>query len=160
MTGNQGIALGALAANCKFYAAYPMTPATSIMHFLAPHGPKYGCLVKQCEDEISALNMAIGAGQMGVRSMTGTSGGGFSLMTEAVGLSAMFETPVVVANVQRGGPSTGLPTKTEQGDLFQVLGASQGEYPRIILAPSTIEDAFYITAESFNLSREVPVPES
>jgi 2-oxoglutarate ferredoxin oxidoreductase subunit alpha len=158
MTGNQGIALGALAANCKFYSAYPMTPATSIMHFLAPHGPKYGCLVKQCEDEIAALNMAIGAGQMGVRAMTGTSGGGFSLMTEAVGLSAMFETPVVVANVQRGGPSTGLPTKTEQGDLFQVLGASQGEYPRVILAPGTIQEAFYMTAEAFNLAEKYQCP--
>lgn len=158
MTGNQGIALGALAANCKFYAAYPMTPATSIMHFLAPHGPKYGLLVKQCEDEISAINMAIGAGHMGTRSMTGTSGGGFSLMTEAIGLAAMIEAPVVVANVQRGGPSTGLPTKTEQGDLFQVLGASQGEYPRIILAPSTIEDAFYTTAESFNLAEKFQCP--
>jgi 2-oxoglutarate ferredoxin oxidoreductase subunit alpha len=146
MTGNQAYALGALAANCRFYSAYPMTPASSILHFLAPNGPKNGMMVKQVEDEIAAMNMAIGAGQTGARAMTGTSGGGFSLMTEAVGLAGMLETPVVVVNVQRGGPSTGLPTKTEQGDLFQVLGASQGEYPRIILAPSTIEDASVLDA--------------
>jgi 2-oxoglutarate ferredoxin oxidoreductase subunit alpha len=158
MTGNQGIGLGALAANCRVYTAYPMTPASSILHFLAPNGPKNGCLVKQCEDEIAAMNMAVGAGQTGARAMTGTSGGGFSLMTEAVGLAGMLETPVVVVNVQRGGPSTGLPTKTEQGDLFQVLGASQGEYPRIILAPSTIEDAFYTTAEAFNLADKYQCP--
>jgi len=158
MTGNQAIAVGALAANCRIYSAYPMTPASSILHFLAPNGPKNGMLVKQCEDEIAAMNMAVGAGQTGVRSMTGTSGGGFSLMTEAVGLAGMLETPVVVVNVQRGGPSTGLPTKTEQGDLFQALGASQGEYPRIILAPTTIEDAFYVTAEAFNLADKYQCP--
>jgi 2-oxoglutarate ferredoxin oxidoreductase subunit alpha len=158
MTGNQAIGLGALAANCKFYSAYPMTPASSILHFLASHGPKHGMVVKQSEDEIAALNMAIGAGQTGARAMVATSGGGFSLMTEAVGMAGMLETPVVIVNVQRGGPSTGLPTKTEQGDLFQVLGASQGEYPRIILAPQTIEDAFYTTAESFNLADRYQCP--
>jgi len=158
MTGNQGIAVGALAANCKFFSAYPMTPASSIMHFLAPNGPKNGMVMKQCEDEIASMNMAVGAGQMGTRSMTATSGGGFSLMTEAVGLAGMLEVPVVVVNVQRGGPSTGLPTKTEQGDLFQVLGASQGEYPRIILAPQTIEDAFHVTTESFNLAERYQCP--
>lgn len=158
MTGNQGIALGALAANCRLYSAYPMTPASSILHFLASNGPKNGMLVKQCEDEIAAINMAVGAGQTGARSMTGTSGGGFSLMTEAVGLAGMLETPVVIVSVQRGGPSTGLPTKTEQGDLFQVLSAGQGEYPRIILAPTTIEDAYYTTAESFNLADKYQCP--
>src|SRR6185436_2553434 len=156
--GNQGIAVGALAANCKFFSAYPMTPASSIMHFLAPNGPKYGMVMKQCEDEIASMNMAVGAGQMGVRSMTATSGGGFSLMTEAVGLAGMLETPVVVVNVQRGGPSTGLPTKTEQADLFQLLGASQGEYPRVILAPNTIEDAYATTAEAFNLAEKYQCP--
>jgi len=158
MIGNQAIGLGALAANCRVYTAYPMTPASSILHFLAPNGPKNGCLVKQCEDEIASMAMAVGAGQTGARAMTGTSGGGFSLMTEAVGLAGMLETPVVIVNVQRGGPSTGLPTKTEQGDLFQVLGASQGEYPRIILAPQTIEDAFYTTAECFNLADKYQCP--
>ncbi|MFA5974589.1 MAG: 2-oxoacid:acceptor oxidoreductase subunit alpha [Elusimicrobiota bacterium] len=158
MTGNQAIAVGALAANCRFYSAYPMTPASSIMHFLASHGPANGLCFKQCEDEIAAINMAIGASQTGARAMTGTSGGGFSLMTEAVGLAGMLETPVVIANVQRGGPSTGLPTKTEQGDLFQVLGASQGEYPRIILAPHTIPDAFRVTTEAFNLADKYQCP--
>jgi len=158
MTGNQAIAVGALAANCKFFSAYPMTPASGIMHFLAPNGPKNGLVMKQCEDEIASMAMAVGAGQMGVRAMTATSGGGFALMTEAVGLAGMFETPVVICNVQRGGPSTGLPTKTEQGDLFQILGAGQGEYPRVILAPQTIEDAFHVTAESFNLAERYQCP--
>ncbi len=158
MIGNQAIAVGALAANCKFFSAYPMTPASSIMHFLAPNAPKYGMVMKQCEDEIASMNMAVGAGQMGVRSMTATSGGGFSLMTEAVGLAGMLEVPVVVCNVQRGGPSTGLPTKMEQGDLFQVLGASQGEYPRIIVGPHTIEDAYATTVDSFNLAEKYQCP--
>ncbi len=158
MTGNQGFAIGALAANCRVYTAYPMTPASSILHFLAPNGPKNGCLVKQCEDEIAAMNMAVGAGQTGARAMTGTSGGGFALMTEAVGLAGMLETPVVVVNVQRGGPSTGLPTKMEQGDLFQVLGASQGEFPRIILGPGTIEEAYQMTVDAFNLSDRFQCP--
>ncbi len=158
MTGNQAIALGALAGGCKFFSAYPMTPASGILHWMAPKGPKYGIVVKQCEDEIAAMNMAVGAGQVGARAMTATSGGGFSLMTEAVGLAAMLETPVVVFNVMRGGPSTGLPTKTEQGDLFQVLGASQGDYPKIIVAPATVEDAFYLTAEAFNLAEIYQCP--
>lgn len=158
MTGNQAIALGTVAAGCKFYSAYPMTPASGILHWLAPKGSKYGMVVKQCEDEISAMNMAVGAGHVGARSMTGTSGGGFSLMTEAVGLAAMIEAPVVVANVQRGGPSTGLPTKQEQGDLFQVLGASQGDYPKFVIAPCTVEDAFYSTVECFNLADQYQCP--
>src|SRR5258708_38375492 len=135
-----------------------MPHGSSILEFLAPNGPKNGCLVKQCEDEIASMAMAVGGGHTGARAMTGTSGGGFSLMTEAVGLAGMLETPVVVVNVQRGGPSTGLPTKNEQGDLFQVLGASQGEYPRIILAPQTIEDAFYTTVDCFNLADKYQCP--
>ena len=158
MTGNQAIAVGALAANCKFYSGYPMTPASGIMHFLAPNGPKNGMVMKQCEDEIASMAMAVGAGQMGVRSMTATSGGGFALMTEAIGLAGMFETPVVVCSVQRGGPSTGLPTKTEQADLCQILGAGQGEYPRVILAPNTIEDAYHTTTECFNLAERYQCP--
>ena len=158
MTGNQGIALGALAANCKFYSAYPMTPASSILHFLAPNGPRNGMLVKQCEDEIAAMNMAVGAGQTGARAMTGTSGGGFSLMTEAVGLAGMLETPVVVVNVQRGGPSTGLPTKTEQGDLNQVFGASQGDFPRIIIAPTNLVDCYNSVIEAHNLAEIYQCP--
>ncbi|MBI3292507.1 MAG: 2-oxoacid:acceptor oxidoreductase subunit alpha, partial [Elusimicrobia bacterium] len=158
MTGNQAIALGALAAGCKFYAAYPMTPASSILHWLATNGPSHGMVVKQAEDEIAAINMAVGAGHVGVRAMTGTSGGGFALMSEAVGLAAMTETPVVIVSSQRGGPSTGLPTKTEQADLFQLLGASQGDFPKIILAPCNIEDAFLTTAEAFNLAEKYQCP--
>ena len=158
LTGNQAIALGAVAGGCKFYSAYPMTPASGILHWLAPRGSKYGIVVKQCEDEIAAMNMAVGAGHVGARAMTGTSGGGFSLMTEAIGLAAMIEAPVVVVNCMRGGPSTGLPTKTEQADLFQALGASQGDFPKIILAPSTVEDAFYSTAEALNLAEIYQCP--
>ena len=158
MTGNQAFAVGAVAAGCKFYSAYPMTPASSIMHWLAPRAAKYGMVFKQAEDELAAMNMAIGAGHAGVRAMTGTSGGGFALMTEALGLAAMIETPVVCVEVQRGGPSTGLPTKTEQGDLWQVLGAGQGDYPKAVLAPATIEEAFYFTAKAFNIAEKYQVP--
>jgi 2-oxoglutarate ferredoxin oxidoreductase subunit alpha len=158
LTGNQAISLGAAAAGCKFYSAYPMTPATSILHWMAAHSEKCGIVVKQMEDEISVLNMAIGAGFAGARAMCATSGGGFALMSEAVGLAAMTETPVVIVTSQRGGPSTGLPTKTEQGDLFQVLGASQGDYPKIVIAPATVEDCFYATAEAFNLAEKYQLP--
>ena len=158
LTGNQAIALGAVAGGCKFFSAYPMTPASGILHWLAPKGPKYGIVVKQCGDEISAMNMAVGAGLVGARSMTATSGGGFALMTEAVGLSAMIEAPVVVVTCQRGGTSTGLPTKTEQADLFQVLGASQGDYPKIVIAPATVEDAFFATVEALNLAEIYQCP--
>lgn len=158
MNGNQAIALGALAAGCKFFSGYPMTPASSIMHWLSPHAAKYGMVFKQAEDELAAMNMAVGAGLAGVRSMTATSGGGFALMTEAIGFAAMVEAPVVVVEVQRGGPSTGLPTKTEQGDLFQVLGAGQGDFPKAVLAPHTVTDAFYATAEAFNLAEKYQMP--
>lgn len=157
-TGNAMIAFGALTGGCKFYAAYPMTPASSIMHWLAPRASKYGMVMKQMEDEIAAMNAAVGAGQVGCRSMTGTSGGGFALMTEAISLAAMLETPVVVAHVQRGGPSTGLPTKTEQGDLFQDLGAGQGDYPKAIIAPITVDDAYHATVESLNLAEKYQIP--
>jgi 2-oxoglutarate ferredoxin oxidoreductase subunit alpha len=158
LTGNQAIAMGAIAGGCKLYAAYPMTPASSILHYLASRAPKYGMLMKQTEDEIAAMNMAIGAGYAGVRAMVGTSGGGFALMTEAVGMAGMIEAPVVVVLAQRGGPSTGLPTKTEQGDLFQALGASQGEYPRAILAPLDVTDAFFSTIEALNLAEKYQMP--
>ncbi|MBI4531220.1 MAG: 2-oxoacid:acceptor oxidoreductase subunit alpha [Candidatus Latescibacteria bacterium] len=158
LTGNETIALGALAAGCKFYAAYPMTPASSILHFLAYYGPKHGVVVKQAEDELAVVNMAIGAGHAGVRAMCATSGGGFALMTEAIGLAGMTETPVVIVEVQRGGPSTGLPTKTEQGDLNQVFGASQGEYPRMIVAPTDVVDCFYTTVEAFNIADKYQCP--
>jgi 2-oxoglutarate ferredoxin oxidoreductase subunit alpha len=158
LSGNEAVGFGALAAGCQFYAAYPMTPASSLLHWLANHAREAGCRVKQCEDEIAAVNMAIGASHAGARAMTGTSGGGFALMTEAVGQAAMTETPVVIVAVQRGGPSTGLPTKTEQADLFQMIGASQGDFPKIILAPRSVEECFYVTQEAFNLAERYQCP--
>lgn len=158
LTGNEALGLGAVAAGLKFYSAYPMTPASSLLHWMVAHSEKAGVVVKQAEDELAVANMAIGAGLAGARAMCGTSGGGFALMSEAIGLAGMIEAPVVVVNVQRGGPSTGLPTKTEQGDLNQVYGASQGDYPRIIIAPSTVVDAFYTAAEAHNLAEELQGP--
>src|SRR3989449_1728330 len=158
VTGNELFALGAVMAGCKFYSAYPMTPASSILHWMASHGEKCGVVVKQCEDELAVMNMAIGAGHAGVRAMCGTSGGGFALMTEAIGMAGMIEAPVVVVEVQRGGPSTGIPTKTEQADLNQVFGASQGDYPRAIIAPADEEDCFRSTVEAFNLAEKYQMP--
>ncbi len=156
--GNPMVGFGALAAGCRFYSAYPMTPASSLLHWLVKYATTTGLLVKQCEDEISALNMAIGAGHVGVRAMTGTSGGGFALMTEAVGEAGMTETPVVIVEAMRGGPSTGLPTKTEQGDLFQILGASQGEFPKVILAPRTLQECYDMAIHAFNLAEKYQCP--
>lgn len=158
LNGNQAFGVGAIAAGCKFYAAYPMTPATSLLHYLAAAGPQHGMVVKQAEDEIAVVNMAIGAGFAGVRSMCGTSGGGFALMTEAIGMAGITETPIVIMTSQRGGPSTGVPTKTEQGDLFQVLGASQGDFPKAVIAPTNMADAFHATVEAFNLAEKYQVP--
>ncbi len=158
ITGNQAIALGALAAGCKLLAQYPMTPASSIMHWMAAHAPKHGVVVKQVEDELAAINMAIGAGFAGVRAMTATSGGGFSLMVEGLGQGGMVEAPVVAVLVSRTGPSTGLPTKTEQGDLNLALGAGQGDWPRAILAPRNTQECFRMTAEAFNLADVYQTP--
>jgi 2-oxoglutarate ferredoxin oxidoreductase subunit alpha len=158
VTGNEAISLGAVAAGCKFYSAYPMTPASSILHWMASHGERCGVVVKQCEDELAVVNMAIGAGHAGVRAMCGTSGGGFALMTEAVGQAGMIEAPVVIIEVQRGGPSTGIPTKTEQADLNQVFGASQGDYPRLIVAPGDVPDCFWSVVEAFNLAEKYQLP--
>lgn len=158
ITGNEALSLGAVAAGCKFYSAYPMTPASSILHWMVAHAERCGLLVKQCEDEIAVVNMAIGAGVAGVRAMCATSGGGFALMSEAIGQAAMIESPVVIINVQRGGPSTGIPTKTEQADLNQAFGASQGDFPRIIIAPSDVSDAFNSAVEAFNLAEKYQLP--
>jgi 2-oxoglutarate ferredoxin oxidoreductase subunit alpha len=158
MSGNEAMAFGALTAGCRFYAGYPITPATEIMEWLAVQFPSYGGVVIQTEDEISAINMAIGAGYAGARAMTGTSGPGLSLMTEALGMAGMTEVPVVIVDVQRSGPSTGLPTKPEQSDLNHMAFGSHGEAPRIILCPGSIEDAFYETAEAFNLAEEYHCP--
>jgi 2-oxoglutarate ferredoxin oxidoreductase subunit alpha len=151
-------AMGATAGGCKFYAAYPMSPASGILHWFCAHGEELGVVVKQCEDELAVANMTIGAGHAGVRAMCATSGGGFALMTEALGMAGMIEAPAVFINVQRGGPSTGIPTKTEQGDLNQVFGASQGDYPRAILAPTTLKDCYYSAAEALNLAEQFQIP--
>ena len=158
VTGNLMTALGAVAAGCKFYSAYPMSPASSILHWLAAHSEKCGVLVKQAEDELAVVNLAIGAGHAGVRAMCATSGGGFALMSEAIGMAGMIETPVVIVNVQRGGPSTGLPTKSEQGDLNQAIGASQGDFPRVIIAPRDATDCFHTSVEAFNLAETFQLP--
>ncbi|HKZ78053.1 MAG TPA: 2-oxoacid:acceptor oxidoreductase subunit alpha [Pyrinomonadaceae bacterium] len=158
ITGNEAFALGAVAAGCKFYSAYPMTPASSVLHWMAAHGAKCGVVVKQCEDELAVVNIAIGAGHAGVRAMCGTSGGGFALMTEAIGEAGMIEAPVVIIEVQRGGPSTGIPTKTEQADLNQVFGASQGDYPRVIIAPTDTTDCYYTAVEAHNLAEKYQLP--
>lgn len=157
MDGNTALSISAFASGCKFYSAYPMTPASGILHWFAAHDNK-GVLFKQTEDEIAAINMAIGASYAGVRSMCGTSGGGFSLMVEALGFAGMIETPLVVVESQRTGPSTGLPTKTEQADLLFVMHASQGEYPRIVVAPRDMEECFNITTQAFNLADKYQCP--
>ena len=158
MAGNQALALGALAGGCRFISAYPMTPATSIIEWMAKHERDFGVVTKHAEDEIAAINMAIGANFVGARAMTATSGGGFSLMAEALGLAGINEVPLVVVNAQRGGPSTGLPTRTEQSDLLFVLTASQGEFPRLVLAPGTIEECFEVGWRSFNLAEKYQTP--
>lgn len=158
MTGNEAVALGAVHGGCTFYAAYPMTPSSSLLDAMAALGDAYGVVVKHAEDEISVMNMAIGAGFAGARAMVGTSGGGFSLMVEGLGLAGITETPLVIAEVQRPGPATGLPTWTEQGDLRFLLHAAQGEFPRIILAPGDISEAFHLTAWAFNLAEIYQMP--
>jgi 2-oxoglutarate/2-oxoacid ferredoxin oxidoreductase subunit alpha len=151
LSGNIAMAMGGAAAGVKFYCAYPMSPSTGVLHWMAAHARKAGIMVRQVEDEIGVINMAIGAAHAGVRSMCATSGGGFALMSEGLGMSAMIETPVVVIDCQRAGPSTGVPTKTEQGDLWQMLGAAFGDYPRAIAAPLDIADCFKLIPEMFNL---------
>ena len=158
MTGNELMAMGAAFAGCKFYCAYPMSPATHILEWFAGHAKELGICVRQVEDEISVVNMSIGAGHMGVRSMCATSGGGLALMTEAIGMAGMIETPVVVVNVMRAGPSTGVPTKTEQADLNQAFGASQGDFPRIVIAPLSMHDCFRTPALAFNLAERYQCP--
>ena len=156
--GNDAIAMGGAAAGVKFYCAYPMSPSSGILHWMAANARNLGIMVRQVEDEIGVANMAIGAAHTGVRAMCGTSGGGFALMTEAVGAAGMMEIPVVFINVQRAGPSTGVPTKTEQGDLWQVLGASQGDFERFIVAPTSALDCFNTMPELFNLVDQVQCP--
>jgi 2-oxoglutarate ferredoxin oxidoreductase subunit alpha len=158
LSGNIAMAMGGAAAGVKFYCAYPMSPSTGVLHWMAAHARKAGIMVRQVEDEIGVVNMAIGAAHAGVRSMCATSGGGFALMSEALGMSAMMETPVVVIDCQRAGPSTGVPTKTEQGDLWQMLGAAFGDYPRVIAAPLDVGDCFKIIPEIFNIVDKFQCP--
>jgi len=157
-TGNDSLAMGGVAAGVKFYCAYPMSPSTGVLMWMARHARQLGIMVRQVEDELGVINMAIGAAHTGCRAMCATSGGGFALMTEALGAAAMMEIPVVCINVQRAGPATGVPTKTEQGDLWQVLGAGQGDYPRIIAAPTSIRDCFHLIPQIFNLADKFQCP--
>jgi 2-oxoglutarate ferredoxin oxidoreductase subunit alpha len=158
IAGNDAIGLGAVASGLKFYSAYPMTPSTGIMNYIAGKEAEYGIIVEQAEDEISAINMALGASFAGVRAMTGSSGGGFALMVEGLSLAGMTETPIVVALAQRPGPATGFPTRTEQGDLLFAIYSGHGEFPRVIFAPGTPEQAFILTNKAFEISEKYQVP--
>ncbi|GIP27298.1 pyruvate ferredoxin oxidoreductase subunit alpha [Paenibacillus sp. J23TS9] len=158
MIGNDAIGLGALAAGCRIMSAYPITPASEIMEYLIKKLPKFGGTVVQTEDEIAAITMAIGINYAGVRSMTASAGPGLSLMMEAIGLSGMTETPVVIIDTQRGGPSTGLPTKQEQSDINALIHGTHGEIPKVVLAPSSIEECFYDMIEAFNLADKYQLP--
>src|SRR5579884_3800016 len=158
MMGNDAIGYGALTAGCRFMAGYPITPATDILEWMAKHAPKYGGVVVQAEDELAAINMIIGASFTGVRAMTATSGPGISLMTEGIGLAGSIEMPIVVIECARAGPSTGLPTKTEQSNLNHLIFGGHGEIPRVVLAPGTVEESFYITIDAFNIAEKYQCP--
>ena len=158
MIGNDAVALGALAAGARFMAAYPITPASEIMEYMIKKLPLVGGAVIQTEDEIAAATMAIGANYGGVRAFTASAGPGLSLMMEAIGLSGMTEQPLVIVDTQRGGPSTGLPTKQEQSDLMAMIYGTHGEIPKVVIAPSTMEEAFYDTIQAFNIAEELQFP--
>ncbi|MBC7087659.1 MAG: 2-oxoacid:acceptor oxidoreductase subunit alpha [Tissierellales bacterium] len=158
INGNQALALGAIAAGLKFYCGYPMTPSTSVMSYISKHADEMEIVVDQVEDEVAALNMALGASFAGVRAMTGSSGGGFALMIEALSLAGIMEIPIVLFNAQRPGPATGLSTRSEQADLRFVIHAGHGEFPRMVIALRTPEDAFYQTARAFNIAEKYQIP--
>ena len=158
LSGNEAVGLGALKAGCKFFAGYPMTPTTGLLHFMAENERKMEMLLVQPEGEIATINMVAGAAFAGVRAMTATSGGGFCLMTEGLGMTGMTETPVVIMVGQRPGPSTGLPTYSAQGDLRFVIHASQGEFPRVVIAPGDVEECFYETMRAFNWAEKYQMP--
>ncbi len=158
LTGNDAVSLGAVAAGCQLYVAYPMTPATSVLHTLAAWSKKTGLIVKQPEDEISAIHMLLGASWAGVRAFAGTSGGGFALMNEGLSLAGITEVSAVILMSQRAGPATGLPTWTEQGDLAYVCNAGHGEFLRVVLAPGDPTECFYLTAQAFNLAEIYQIP--
>lgn len=158
MDGVEALAMGAIAGGCNFLSFYPMSPSTAVAVHLAERSREFGLVVEQAEDEISAMNMAIGAWYGGARGLASTSGGGFALMVEGLSLAGMIESPMVVHIGQRPGPATGLPTRTEQGDLLFALCSGHGEFPRIILTPGTIEDCFYLAQNAFNLADQYQVP--
>jgi len=158
LNGDEAIGMGAIAAGCRFYAGYPITPATDVMEYLTGRIDRYGGKVVQAEDELSAVNMALGAARAGARSMTATSGPGIDLMTETFGLIAQTETPLVICDVMRSGPSTGMPTKQEQGDLDMTLYGGHGEIPRFVVAPTTVAECFHKTIEAFNLAEKYQTP--
>ncbi|PSQ29230.1 2-oxoacid:acceptor oxidoreductase subunit alpha [Halobacteriales archaeon QS_9_68_17] len=158
LNGDEAIGMGAIAAGCRFYSGYPITPATDVMEYLTGRIDQYGGTVVQAEDELSAVNMALGAARAGARAMTATSGPGIDLMTETFGLVATSETPLVICDVMRSGPSTGMPTKQEQGDLNMALYGGHGEVPRFVVAPTTVAECFQKTVEAFNLAEKYQVP--
>jgi 2-oxoglutarate ferredoxin oxidoreductase subunit alpha len=158
MSGNEATAMGALHAGCRFFAGYPITPSTEVLQLLSEWMPEVGGTVVQTEDELAAIGAVVGASYAGVKSMTATSGPGLSLMTEMLGLSSIAEVPAVIVNVQRGGPSTGIPTKSEQSDLWQALYGSHGDAPRVVLACSDVEDSFHTTVDAFNIAEEYQLP--
>jgi 2-oxoglutarate ferredoxin oxidoreductase subunit alpha len=158
MSGADAVAAGALAGGCSYVCGYPMSPSTTVLEKMAQHSESFDVIVEQVEDEVGVINMALGASYAGARALVTTSGGGFALMCEGVSLCGMIETPLVVHLAQRPGPATGLPTRTEQGDLNLALYAGHGDFPRIILAPGTLEQGFTLTQKAFNLSAKYQVP--
>ena len=158
LNGDEAIGMGAIAAGCRFYAGYPITPATDVMEYLTGRIDQYGGKVVQAEDELAAINLALGAARSGARAMTATSGPGLDLMTETFGLVATTETPLVICDVMRSGPSTGMPTKQEQGDLDMALYGGHGEIPRFVVAPTTVAECFWKTVEAFNLAEKYQIP--
>lgn len=158
LNGDEAIGMGALAAGCRFYSGYPITPATDVMEYLKGRIERYGGHVMQAEDELAAINMALGAARAGARAMTATSGPGIDLMAETFGLIAQTETPLVICDVMRSGPSTGMPTKQEQGDLNMTLYGGHGEIPRFVVAPTTVSECFHKTIEAFNLAEKYQTP--
>ncbi|QPV62324.1 2-oxoacid:acceptor oxidoreductase subunit alpha [Halosimplex litoreum] len=158
LNGDEAIGMGAIAAGCRFYSGYPITPATDVMEYMTGRVEQYGGKVVQAEDELSAINMALGAARAGARAMTATSGPGIDLMTETFGLVATTETPLVICDVMRSGPSTGMPTKQEQGDLNMTLYGGHGEIPRFVVAPTSVSECFWKTVEAFNYAEKYQTP--
>ncbi|MCH7835693.1 MAG: 2-oxoacid:acceptor oxidoreductase subunit alpha [Chloroflexi bacterium] len=158
MTGNDAITAGALHAGCRYFAGYPITPASDILETMASQLPRFGGVCLQAEDEMAAIASVIGASYAGAKAMTATSGPGFSLMTELLGLASMAEIPIVIVDAQRSGPSTGMPTKLEQGDLFQALYGGHGDFPRIVLAPASVQNCFRVSVLAFRLAEKYQIP--